>query len=123
MAKGRTFRLRNEQVRCPFCGERLETQTRVQTRSGQVRTLSADPGEMTRCRCGKMLEYGGRIGALTVHRASPERVRAFLKLANEAISHRKIPALIEHVHKFRRMPNDEHLSTSGVIRFRFELRS
>jgi hypothetical protein len=70
-----------------------------------------------------MLEYTGGIGALAVRCASPERVRAFQELEKEGPKHLDVPAVIRYMHEFRRMPSDEHRSTSGAIRFRFVLRS
>jgi hypothetical protein len=124
MAKRQYGRSKKQQLRCSICGQRIEAQTTIRSRSGVVRTLSARPGDLTECeQCGSMLEYGGCIGALTVHRASPERVRAFQELENEGPAHRDIPSLVEYVLKFRRMPSHERPSTSGAMRFRFVLRS
>jgi hypothetical protein len=109
---------KQKNLRCPKCGNPIETETFLRTRFGAIRSMSAAPGELTRCEhCPLMLEYGGRPGALTVQRARPERVRAFQERERERPAQLELPALVDYVVKFRTMPTQAVDRTSGRIRF------
>src|SRR5579863_7042888 len=111
-------------LRCTVCTSPIESSTTVATRSGAKRVLSAVPGELTECeRCHAMLEYGGRPGALTLHRARPDRVQSLRELEKEGPNEPGLPALVAYVMRYRTMPRNTVEGRAGTTRFTFFLRS
>lgn len=119
MNKKRAGQTKQSELPCPVCGERVATTTVCRDGSGAMRTLSSRPGELTTCEpCGRLLEYGGRIGALTLKRAPRDRVRAFRELERDTVEEPRFPELVAYVIKFRIMP-----PSSGTMRLRYFCRS
>jgi hypothetical protein len=123
MPKTRDRAISKAQIRCPHCGRPLETNTTVRTAPGAGRTFSAEPGELTICECGKMLEYHGQPGKLTLKLARPDRVRAFRELERECSARVQLSTVVEYVRTFRSMPHEKLSRISGTARFAVLLRS
>lgn len=102
---------------CPNCGRRVETETVVRTASGESRKLSAEPGDLTGCECGKMLEYHDHRGKMTVKLASTERVQAFRALEREGPAPRQLSAVVEYVRTFHSMPPGKLPRVAATSRF------
>jgi hypothetical protein len=98
-------------VHCPSCGRRVETETIVRTAPGVAHTFSAEPGELTACECGKMLEYQGQPGKLMAKLAQPSRVRAFKEIEREGFARPRLSSVVEYIRTFRTMPPLNHAPT------------
>jgi len=95
----------------------------VQSAHGVVRTLSAKPGQLTMCECGRWLEYRGEPGKLRLKFASRKRVRAFRELERDLPVDLEIASVVRYVAEFSAVPQDEPSSTGGSVRFTFFLGS
>jgi transcription initiation factor IIE alpha subunit len=105
-------------LRCPVCGNRLETTTTIRDGSGTARIISSRPDELTECeKCESMLEYSGRPGELRVMTARPERASAFRELARDEADHASFQKMVAYVVKYRMRPH-----ASGMARFHFSCR-
>jgi hypothetical protein len=116
MQKKRDHAVSNAYIRCPHCGRRVETDAIVRIAPGTARTLSAEPGELTSCECGSILEYHGRPGKLTVRFAPPERVAAFRELERERPAPPRFSSVVEYVRTFRSMPHGKPAAFLGTAR-------
>jgi len=92
--RNRALAVKAPRLRCPGCGERLNR--------GASGYLSPQPGDLTECRCRRMLEYVEGPNSLSLRIAPSERVRA-LMLALKCDSRPSLSDVVNHVIKYRQM--------------------
>jgi len=100
----KSAREKETQLRCPVCSM-LTRCSADDKQSAFGITYHSEPGQLTECdQCMTMLEYGGRIGALTLRPASASRVLSFNKLSEEDHWNPSVQELVEYARKYRQMP-------------------
>jgi hypothetical protein len=97
--------------RCPACGQKVAHLG--ETALGRPDEFAPEPGQLSQCEhCHSFLEYAlDASNAVVLIRAPFHRIRAFKQLAVSAMEPR-LPALLEYVMTYRRMPESNQFQAS-----------